>query len=1638
MAMRPPLPEGARPLAAGAVAHAVMRQAAGMPVNRDHMWEVLHARDKSTSPRPMPGEQVARARAYSEAAAAGRPPYGREGGGSPTPAPPNYEGHRAGGAGQWTPRNLPRRLPEVGWEVPNAAFPDPPDLNMERYDLKAGGLLKNDLRHKILGMEAASADAQGWMERRLESVQAEQRADLGRRWSSHEQADRRFKEWVQREHEEMTGQLQQVKASSMDGHQQQHRQASAVASEVQKLTMRLQEVEAMVTQADAKANGIAHAVQANGAGAGRDGSNAAGALQGELGALRMDLEREASARSSASAEATDKIKELHGLISAVNERQEHEAYSRQQQLADQSSRGQARVAALEPNFEALRSELDAVRQQLQKTGGDCARRCEEVESSCLQRVAGVREAALSAARELWEEHNGVLAECKASMSSLQQILETKDKIAAQLQNLTQQQLQDDKEGLLQRLLQGDDALRGRLSELEAALVAEQGARVEAQHAAGAHAGRLGSALEQAQAAWVKESDRFNSEIREMRRQADRAVDGSTREGERRLAEAVDALHRRLDDLEGKTTGKVGLGAVEDRIKEMARTQEAALADVRARLKQQVDDLQGMQGGKLAQCDFDLRSAFRAAVAENADRARMELTRVEEGAAIERGLLSTSLEELRRESEARIANIREDFEQRFSKAEDTSARRATQSTEASSQLKRELTDYHTEARAHADRVGQDAKANAAVDLAAFMEEVARKEAKNERTVSDIAREIASVEGRLTDAITIVDAKASKSFKDALKLEREHLQNEVETLLEEERTRRMQGEAERLASLQKRLAAHEGLTTRCLDNLKTRQDDAFAAHRQSIEALLVQDGKEISSKIEELVRTQRAAEASTKAEVQRLDGAHEQLTLDTEQANRDLAASTEEGRSKLEDRMQRELAAYSAKITTCMTTCSTEMRHGMRSADERLTNGLAGLSERLSSGLASTAADAEASNKTLQEALEASIAGVTSDLAAHALESEKRSAGIRSDQVLASAQMDEKLKHLTEATQAFDADLDRRVKGLESGVADLSTALEKQGTDFTASLAKASDETSQGLREVREAAEAEQKATVDRFQQASEQMQSQEASIANGKQRLDELEAQMATSRTEADAARSDAEAATRALDDKLMGEIGSEQEQRLQLTQRLQELEDAVKEGTERSRAAETELNLRFEESKGVMETQKHEHDLALGAELTRATAAEEKLEEKLEAMVKEQVEQIRNEQGERIAEVTKRLETQNEELQTKLQEQDQQQQKQVEDSKAELQTKLDATAAQAEANSKAVEGQQKGAETAKKDADTGVSELKDEIEKLKAAQNKMVEDEAARATAAEQKLQAQDEALVEKLQAQETSAAEAQDTLQSQLKELEDKQLQREGKLQEHYIQLVEASQAESAKEIDNKCGKADEALEERFRSMTEQQKNDSTKIRERLEKVEGLAEYRYAEQKGINDESYKQDKELSDRIDAMAKKEDEAATKAAEASAKGAEASAKAAASAEESEALAKLRGDVQGLQQTSQEFHISQAKTNEEQAKRNEANDQANKARDDVAALLGEQVESCKDAMGKVDSMAKKEEVRQLKARVEGGFNALIVQIEAQRWLKANIDSVSDGVSQAFMQLVDQTSERVSKRVSKVESALADPGAA
>mmetsp|Transcript_79996 Transcript_79996/g.124752 ORF Transcript_79996/g.124752 Transcript_79996/m.124752 type:complete len:1771 (+) Transcript_79996:28-5340(+) len=1770
MAQLPPMARGSPP--AGNV-----RRAPGIAGDRDNMWEVLHRREGSNSPRQKLGDQNSPLRAAGQEAAgqrAGsvparnvalppgelppRPP------GPPGPSP--YEAqHR-----EWTPSSRYQRR-SVGWEVPKAAFPDPTEVNLsdQRYDMKAG--LKNELRHKILNLEAASTDAYSWLERRLESSQADQRADLSRRWGNFEQGDRRFKEWVQREHEDLASQMQQVKAASSESQQQNQRQAVALSAQCQRLELRLQEVETLVTQADAKANGLAHAVQVAGAAhvAGTQSSHAtSGAIQGALEALRADLEREAVARAQLGAEATEKIKELHTHIAAVNERQEQEAYGRQQHLVEQSSRNQARVAALEPNFETLRSEIDAMREQIKRGGGDCMRRCEEVESSCIQKVADVREAALRAARETAEEHNNVLAECRASISSLQQILEAKDKIAVQLQSLTQQQLNDDKEGILQRLLQGDDALRSRLSEVEAALAGEQSARLEAQHAAGAHVGRMGIAIEQAQAAWLKESERMNTELRDIRRKADRAVDGEARGWERRLAEAVDSLQRRLDDIESKThSTKATTGAVEDRLAELARAQENSIGEAEARLRRQVDDLQAIQSGKLSQCDFDLRAALRSGIAEQAERARAELARVEEGAAVERGLLRASLDDISKDAEARFIRLREDFEKRLAVTEETTTRRALQAVETVTQLRKQLSDSQNEARVYADRVAQEAKTAADIALAKFIEDVARETAKADRTVSEIAREIATVEARLQDLILGVDNKAASQLQDGLKLERERTQNEVERLFDEERSHRMQAEAERLASLQKRLGAHEDLTTRRLEDLKVRQDDAFASHRQSIEAIMIQDKKETVNKIEELAREQKNL-------VQGLEN---------------VATIAEDGRVKLEDQMKRELAAFGAKLTVSMTTASTELRHGLKAVDDKL-------------------AAAEASNKALQQALEGKIETLGTGLAALALESAAARASIRSDIEAHQKDLEKKIQECETTTEARDVALDTKIIGLEQWSEDIKIQVTQQSADLTSRIAEVGTEATDGLRELRESAEARQAAV---------------------KQRVDEIEASM------------------KALDERIAGEISAEQESRLSLVQKLDELDDACKEDSERARAAESQLEKRLDELQkqstdgdtalgkqmellrkdfadadaeisAQVEALRSESDGAVGAELRRATAAEAEILEKMEhqkaELLEAQAKHLQSEQekakaeqeaamkmleqtnktmiDESKVEVKSEMETTKKNLEALIMDLEARQVKQLNENRAILQMENQAAKTEHEVAIKALEQRHKtmvdeskaevksDVEATKKNLEAAIAELEarqvkqldeckselqsqnqaaaikelenreaaaqDKFKELEEKHKAMVDESVARAKADVESTQKNLEAALKELDERskkhvdELLLLERQE-LQSRLEENKHKQeevVKAQAKSLDHLAEEVKKIQGEQSvlKEVEaaakaEASAASEDALQALRRDLVELQGNQkksneeqATKneaqskaldhLTEEVKKIQGeqsvlkeaeaaakaeasaasenallalrrdLENFQESQERSNEEQATKSEafndfiseqlRGVTEQIDTMASQEevgqmkgevsslkkelDELQAKTSQVAAKqeavaASEMAAKAAASQEEAETLRKLREEYDAFKTSTEADSKNTAETLAQEAQivqklRADLDEfqsaQKNKGEENAKTFsgyeeqLGSVVQSVADVMGKLETKAPKEDLNKVKARVEGGFDAIVVQLEAERWLRGQVDSVADGISQSFMHLLDQTSEKLSNRVHKVELALAENSAA
>lgn len=762
------------------------------------------------------------------------------------------------------------------------------------------------MRNRILGLEAGVADAQGWLERRLESAIQEQRSDLLRRLNNFESGDRRFKEWVQRElHEDLSGQLQQVKTIAADAQQQQQRQSAAIGNQCHRLDLRIQDLEANYARAEAKTDGVARALQANSSSMAAAGT-APPHVEAALTSLSTNLEREVSARSALATEVSQRVKELHGVLTTINQRLDHDAFGRHQQIAEINSQSQARVAALEPNFATLRSELDAVQEQLRRTVAEAARRCEETERSCVQRVAGVQESALSAARELWEEHSSVVAECKTSMASLQQILDTKDRMGAQLQALLQQQRQDDWEGLLGRLLHGDDVLRGRLTEVETALAHEQAVRLEAHQQTSAHANRIGMAVEKAQAQWLKDSERIAGELSNLRRDVDSQSLQEGRGWERRLAESLDAAQRRLEEQESRVAQlKTQSADLEVQVANLGHAREADRNAIETQLRRRIDEVVALQAEKLSQCDAEIRSTFQTALTEASERARSELASVQESAATERSTLRTTVDEAAKESEARSAALREEVERRLGTMLADSQRQALQTAEALAQCRTETVAQVSEVRAYTEGMRQEVVARTEASINALIDDMAQKAAHAEHLHEELSQEIASLDERQTAALAGSEAKAAARLADALGLEREQIMHEVERLVEEEKSARIQSETERLASLQKRLAASEDLSLRRIEDLRVRQDDAHASHRQEVDSITTAATAELRTALDEAAQSVQQLQAdlddlrTSAAEFQEAQAqAHDATKAETAAAKAEVIAQLTEELQKLQ--------------------------------------------------------------------------------------------------------------------------------------------------------------------------------------------------------------------------------------------------------------------------------------------------------------------------------------------------------------------------------------------------------------------------------------------------------------------------------------------------------------------------------------------------------------------------------------------------------------------------------------------------------------------------------------------------------------------------------------------------------------------
>jgi len=872
-------------------------QAAGAPSNPDegvygakrpdHLWSVLHHRENSASP---------------DVAAEGSPELRRVG----RPRSREMIGIRESHS---EPRRAGQDLPPLQAPVPfqpslapfvdrgdQLAYPVLAHQEVDwRQDLKA-------LQPRPFVQVPSSTETLTWLERRLESAQTDQRADISRRLAGFEQTDKHFKDYVQREQEQLHSKIQQTQVQAQEGLQEHQRQVSSLTAQSQKQDVRLQGLESQLAQASANLNSVMSAVAqgaygpggANGGGTGEPpqallGAAAAAAnASANLEVLRAGLEREASARVALGSETGDQFRELHRQLVELSGQVEQSVLATRQQLQQQavqedqdSQRQAAKLSFLEPGVAQLKSDMEQVREQLQRTGADVNRRCEESEATCSRQLQGVQEAALGAARELWEEHQGVVAECKSSLASLQQILESKDKIAEQLRSLQQQQREDDRQEIFTQLQRQHEDLRHKVLEAEQALSQEQQVRLQEQQRSDTTLSRLGLALEKAQGTWIKDGAKLAQEFSDVKRDVQQLVDGEARAFEKRLGEGLDTAQRRLDEVERKADAtRSQLSSAEERIDLQGRAQSADLQNAEGRILRQLSDVQTIQAGRLQQAVFDMQA---------------ELAKAEQVAASERNILRKELED----SEAKLLNALQSLDTR-----------TVQRLQQSVDFERERTRHETTRLLEEERgarLKSEAERMASLQrrLQSHEEQVLRhlaslrleQQASSERQQQQV--EAAKID--LLEAVDNAEARSAKRLEDELGVEREKAREQLKAFMEDERGERLKAEAERLVSLQKRLQAHEELTTQRLQEQRGRLQDGLDTQRQAAEAKALEDKQELQRELHDFAQEQREKTQNLAEEVSALDN-----------DIRSMAESIDETQRSLDQRLQDELASIAARL------------------------------------------------------------------------------------------------------------------------------------------------------------------------------------------------------------------------------------------------------------------------------------------------------------------------------------------------------------------------------------------------------------------------------------------------------------------------------------------------------------------------------------------------------------------------------------------------------------------------------------------------------------------------------------------------------------------------------------------------------
>lgn len=129
------------------------------------------------------------------------------------------------------------------------------------------------------------------------------------------------------------------------------------------------------------------------------------------------------------------------------------------------------------------------------------------------------------------------------------------------------------------------------------------------------------------------------------------------------------------------------------------------------------------------------------------------------------------------------------------------------------------------------------------------------------------------------------------------------------------------------------------------------------------------------------------------------------------------------------------------------------------------------------------------------------------------------------------------------------------------------------------------------------------------------------------------------------------------------------------------------------------------------------------------------------------------------------------------------------------------------------------------------------------------------------------------------------------------------------------------------------------------------------------------------------------------------------------------------------RLQAELEMVQEATKQLQGSQTQAREDHSK---VIADLQKRDDGLEEQMGSLVMTTAEMMGKLDGLASAEQLMQLRARVDGSLDALLLRLETSRWMREGIDRVADNVTSSFLRLLDDSSTKLSARVDSCEQKL------